>query len=90
MKSIKLNFSKCQSISDIYQEIKTKFKLPQNCGENLSALWDSLDCYCDYELRVTVVGIEDLSEEIQNYIRQIKQIFTRVSRENQNITFEYK
>ena len=67
MKQIQLNLNRCKNISDIYQEIKTKLKLPQNCGENLDALWDSLRCYTDEPMIVEVFGIKELSNELREY-----------------------
>jgi len=88
MKNIVLDFSDCKTIGEIYEVIKTGFDFPFSCGENLDALWDSLDCYCDFDLLVCVKGISQMPEECRKYFDKIMLIFERVTKFNPNIVFE--
>ena len=90
MERITLDCTKCQYISHIYKEIKTKFDLPDYMGENLSALWDFLDGYCSYELIVLIKGHKKLPSELSEYINELFIVFERVSKHNPNIVFEYE
>lgn len=88
MDNIILNFTNCKYISEIYKVIKKEFDLPEYYGENLDALWDSLDCYCRENLLVQIVGLNTLSKEMMEYMDEILGVFSNVHEENPNITFE--
>lgn len=88
MEKITLDFSNCQYISHIYKEIKTKFDLPQNYGENLDALWDSLDHYTPEPLTVFLVGTKSLSPDLKEALSEIIDVFNDVHKECPNIVFK--
>ena len=90
MEKIILDFSNCKYISQIYDEIKTKFDLPKDYGENLDALWDSLDCYTPEPLKVCICGIEKMSNDIKEYMQGIVSVFDDVHIQSPNIVFVYE
>ena len=89
MEKITLNFSNCQYISHIYKEIKTKFDLPENYGENFDALWDSLRWYSFDLTEITIIGFDNLIDKFDDYAYKIKKIFNDVTDENKNMIFKY-
>ena len=89
MEKITLDFSNCKYISQIYEEIKIKFGLPQNYGENPDALWDSLRWYSFDLTEITVMGFDNLIEKFDDYAYKIKQVFTYVTEENKNMIFKF-
>jgi RNAse (barnase) inhibitor barstar len=89
MEKITLDFSNCKYISQIYEEIKIKFGLPQNYGENPDALWDSLRGYSFDLTEITVMGFDNLIEKFDDYAYKIKQVFTYVTEENKNMIFKF-
>ena len=68
--------------------LKESFGFPDNYGENLDALWDCLDNYCDWELCVYLKGLNMLPKALEAYVSKILEIFERVHLENSNIMFE--
>lgn len=88
MREITLNFKNCKYLSDLHREFKKKFNFPNYYGENLSALWDCLDNYCDWNLTVYVQGIYELPKEWNEYIDKVLRIFNDVHKSTPNIKFE--
>lgn len=88
MESIILDFSKCKYIGEIHNIIRASFELPEWYGKNLSALWDSLDGYCDYDLMVYIYGFYLLPEELDEYKNKMWRVFCRVNENSPNIKFE--
>lgn len=87
MEYIVLDFSKCHTVGLIHQVLRNEFKFPEYYGENLSALWDCLDNYCDYPLTVIIKGYDELPKELDEYKEKIWSIFDRVSENCSNIIF---
>ena len=73
---------------DCISELKEKLDFPDYYGENLSALWDCLDNYCNWELCVIIFGTEKISKEWQPYMKEILEVFQDVHEKTPNITFE--
>ena len=90
MEKIILDFSNCKYISEIYKEIKNKFDFPPYYGENLDALWDCLDCYTPEPLKVSVCGIEKMSDDMRDYMNGVVTVFNDIHKQNPNIVFEYE
>ena len=88
MEKIVLDFSNCKYASEIHKVIKETFSFPDYYGANLSALWDCLDYYCDYDLIVYIKGFNLLPEEFNDYKVKILEIFARVSENSPNIIFK--
>ena len=87
MKKITLDFSDCKYISEIYKEIKNKFDFPSYYGENLDALWDSLDGYCKNDIEISINGYDKLSDDLKEYMDKMFAIFERVTKYNPNMIF---
>ncbi len=88
MDSIILDFTNCKHIGEIHKIIKKEFDLPEYYGENLSALWDCLDYYCNNQLTVYIAGFYKVSDELNDYMEKIWRVFERVHQNSPNITFE--
>lgn len=88
MQEITLDFTNCKYLLDLHKELKEKFGFPDYYGENLSALWDCLDNYCNWNLIVYVRGIYELTKEWNEYIDKILRIFNDVHNSTPNISFK--
>ena len=88
MQKITLDFSKCKYLNEFHKVIKDAFSLPDYYGGNLSALWDCLSCYCDYDLIVYIKGFTLLPKEFDDYKIKVLEIFNRVSENSPNIVFK--
>lgn len=88
MQEIILDFTNCKYLLDLHKELKEKFGFPDYYGENLSALWDCLDNYCNWDLIVYVQGIYELPKEWDEYINKILKIFNDVHNSTPNIRFK--
>ena len=88
MRKIILDFTNCRYLPDLHKELKEKFGFLDHYGENLSALWDCLDNYCNWDLTVYVRGIYGLPEEWDEYVDKILEIFNDVHNSTPNIVFE--
>ncbi len=83
-----LDFSQCRCFSELHHVLKEGFGFPDYYGENLDALWDCLDGYCDNEMTVTIMGVSALPKEFMSYMERILEVFEDVHRSTPNITFE--
>lgn len=84
MNSITIDFTKCKYFGDIHKVIKNTLNFPDYYGENLDALWDCLQDYCDYDL-IYLYGIRELSEEWEDYIQKILSVFNMLKEINPDI-----
>ncbi len=91
MKTARLNFNGCETISDIHKKIKKALNFPEHYGENLDALWDCLCIDSDVQF-LTVVGIENISKNLKSTVDAIINIFEKVKQEtqNSNLPFDYE
>lgn len=88
MQEIILDFTGCKYFLEIHNVLKKAFGFPDYYGENLDALWDCLDNYCDWDLCVYVKGLHTLPKELEEYMHKIIMIFARVHSTTPNIVFE--
>ena len=91
MKTARLDFNGCKTISDLHKKIKKTLNFPEHYGENLNALWDCLCMDCDKEF-VTVVGIENIPKALKSTADAIINVFEEVKKEtqNSNLPFDYE
>ena len=95
MKTVKLDFSQCQSQGDIHEYLKKVFAFPDYYGRNLDALFDMLgDISEDTELVFmededgtcceTVVAEDMLvrSEEMERYLKNVRRVMEDAAEEN--------
>ena len=52
MKTIYIDFSEIGDEQDFYQQLKEKLSLPENFGDNLDALYDSLTGFVELPLHL--------------------------------------
>ena len=57
MKTIYINFSEIGDEQDFYQQLKEKLSLPENFGDNLDALYDSLTGFVELPLHLEFVNM---------------------------------
>ena len=88
MQNIVLDFTGCKHLFSIHTILKDSFGFPEWYGKNLDALWDCLYNYCDWELHVSIKGLNTLPQELDEYIKKMFIVFERVQSENPNIMFE--
>ena len=88
MRTLKLDFSKATYFSDIHKIIKETFGFPDFYGENLDALWDCMRDYCEYDLHVVVIGIENFPDEWKKYMSKVFDVFNDIHNEYRDFTYE--
>lgn len=57
MKTIYIDFSEIGDEQDFYQQLKQKLSLPENFGDNLDALYDSLTGFIELPLHLEFVNM---------------------------------
>lgn len=57
MKTIYIDFSEIGDEQDFYQQLKEKLSLPENFGDNLDALYDSLTGFAELPLHLEFVNM---------------------------------
>ena len=57
MKTIYIDFSEIGDEQDFYQQLKEKLSLPENFGDNLEALYDSLTGFVELPLHLEFVNM---------------------------------
>lgn len=88
MQNIILDFTGCKYLGELHRVLKDGFEFPAYYGENLDALWDCLDNYCDYELRIYIKGLHKISKELEEYVQKMLDVFSRVNQTTPNMIFE--
>lgn len=85
-----LDFTGCKYLCDIHRILKTKFGLPEYCGENRDALWDCLRyLWSDGEkINVEIYGFTSLPDDLREYCKDMLEIFDDVHKDTPNVTFE--
>ena len=87
MKKITIDFNGCRTYHKFHQILKEAFDFPNYYGENLDALWDCLDNYCDFDLIVEIKGFNSLPKELKQYIPKVMNVFDDVTESTPNIKF---
>lgn len=87
MKKIIIDFNGCRTYHKFHQILKESFDFPNYYGENLDALWDCLDNYCDFDLIVEIKGFNSLPKELKQYIPKVMNVFDDVTESTPNIKF---
>lgn len=57
MKTIYIDFSEIGDEQDFYQQLKQKLSLPENLGDNLDALYDSLTGFVELPLHLEFINM---------------------------------
>lgn len=85
-----LDFSDCKYLDEIHSILKTKFGLPQSCGENWDALWDCLRyLWSDGEhVKVEICGFLTLPIKLQIHCSEMLKVFDDVRNSTPNVVFE--
>ena len=80
-----LDFSDCVYIGEIYAVIKRELELPEWCGENLDALWDSITgiMYTPASIKLKAVTGR---KELERYIDDIAALFREAEEKYHEIT----
>ena len=84
MNNMKLDFSDCNYIMEVYEYVKKQFKLPDYCGNNLDALWDFLRDECPLDAKIDIDGIKYLNNKFDGHGDEIKKIFEDLPKEYGN------
>ena len=75
MRSYELDFSKCVTVGDLYQEIRSKLELPEKFGRNLNALWDAVTGMMYTPAQITVIRKVKSAELAEDVCRIISVLF---------------
>ncbi len=72
MKTIELDLTGCQYLSEIHERIRIAFDFPEWYGNNWDAFWDLLRSECDSD-KLIVKGINTLTKEFDEHIAIFKE-----------------
>ena len=75
-----LDFSECTTLGEIYAVIRGTLDLPEEFGENLSALWDVITGMTPVPAEISVIKCAKNSELVP-YIERIIAIMHRAEKE---------
>ena len=75
-----LDFSECTTLGEIYAVIRGTLDLPEEFGENLSALWDVITGMIPVPAEISVIKYAKNSELV-SYIERIIAIMHRAEKE---------
>ena len=75
-----LDFSECTTLGEIYAVIRGTLDLPEEFGENLSALWDVITGMTPVPAEISVIKCAKNSELV-SYIERIIAIMHRAEKE---------
>lgn len=91
MKKAIVDFSKCQYIYEIHEQIKGSLNFPDYYGNNLDAFWDCINRDCDIDF-VTIKGSKDVSAELKPTIEKIIEMLEENKQywKNSDCPFDYE
>ncbi len=89
MKEIVLDFSKIETRWELHEYFKEVFDLPDHYGRNLDALWDCLRCSFEVDTRITLVGLDKMTNGLENLVDDIKELFLDLEAEEREVTVEF-
>lgn len=72
MKTIELDLTGCQYLSDIHERIRIAFDFPEWYGANWDAFWDLLRSECDSD-KLIIKGTNTLTKEFDEHIAIFKE-----------------
>lgn len=90
IENITLDLTDCKYIRDFHERIRVAFDFPEWYGRNLDALWDLLSE--PRSAHITVIGVDTMTKELQEYFESIIKIFERAKCEQNSygLVFEYE
>ena len=74
LKYFNLDFSACTTLGEVYAVIQKELELPEWFGANLDALWDCLRCSFEVDTRITLVGLDKMTNGLENLVDDIKEL----------------
>jgi len=86
-KKIVIDFSECQYVGSLHNEIKNKLNLPDWYGGNLDALWDSLTGIIEtpVEIKIVFKPKTKATQKMEPYVNQIIGVFKDAENEYNEI-----
>ena len=72
MKTIELDLTGCQYLSEIHERIRIAFDFPEWYGSNWDAFWDLLRSECDSD-KLIIKGINTFTKEFDEHIAIFKE-----------------
>ena len=86
MKTIYINFSEIGDEQDFYQQLKQKLSLPENFGDNLDALYDSLTGFAELPLHLEFVNMSvNQLEDFETLLETLEE----ADEETEGFSFSY-
>ncbi len=82
---IRLDGSRMLTREDMYDHIIGQFKLSEDHGRNLDALWDFLSTCAEY--KVELINSQEMLNSLQGYGCKLLKCFFDADAENDSFTF---
>ena len=74
MKTIRVDFSKCENSEQMHEQLRRALNLPEYYGGNLDALWDVLTGL-PHKGKHFIISLPDAESDIASYADSICDIF---------------
>lgn len=84
-----VDLTNCKTWGEMFFKIKRGMDFPDFCGENWSALWDSLFSYTKHT-RVIVKGTDTVVPELKPYVAKMLEIFRKFKEECDRFNWEFE
>ena len=86
MKSIVLDFTGIKSLWDLHEYFKTVFRLPDQYGRNMDALWDCLYYSFEFPTTITLKNLSAIPHEMHEAVEIMLELFRDLENEDKKVT----
>lgn len=86
MKNIVLDFTGIKSLWDLHEYFKVVFRLPDQYGRNMDALWDSLYYSFEFPTTITLKNLSAIPLEMHEAVEIMLELFHDLENEDKKVT----
>ncbi len=75
MKTVTIDFTGCKNIREVFSRMDEKLDFPEFYGKNLSALWDMLTGFIEWDQIIYLKGCAGVDEKLKTYMQKVIEVF---------------